>query len=102
MSEQRTYVGVLNDEYAGMTAIGRIVRDAWVFGLLPETETCAGWNMDRIQEIYDRVTEAWGPYGHLVSRLPPELRDRHARIYQEALRLARERGWDPDLGDEEE
>ena len=85
-----------------MTAIGRIVRDAWVFGLLPETETCAGWNMDRIQEIYDRVTEAWGPYGHLASRLPPELRERHARIYEEALRLARDHGWDPDLGDEEE
>lgn len=101
MREHRTYVGLYDDEYGGMTAIGRIVRDAWVFGLLPETESCAGWTMDRIQDLYDRVTVAWEQYGHLVSRMPPELRERHGRIYGEALRLAREHGWDPELGDEE-
>jgi hypothetical protein len=102
MNEQRTYVGLLDDQYAGMTPIGRVIRDAWVFGLIPETETCAGWSTDRIQELYDRVTDAWSQHGHLVSRMPPELRERHERIYEEALRLARANGWDPELDDEEE
>ena len=102
MNEQRTYVGLLDDQYAGMTPIGRVIRDAWVFGLIPETETCAGWSTDRIQELYDRVTDAWSQHGHLVSRMPPELRERHERIYEEALRLARASGWDPELDDEEE
>jgi hypothetical protein len=84
-----------------MTTVGRIVRDAWIFGILPETETCAGWSMDRIQAIYDQVSAAWDRHGHLMSRLPAELRERHERIYGEALRLAREKGWDPELDDED-
>jgi hypothetical protein len=84
-----------------MTPIGRVVRDAWVFGLIPETETCAGWTADQVQVLYDRVTAAWEQFGHLVSRMPPELRERHARIYDEAVRVAREHGWDPELGDDE-
>ena len=101
MERQDTYVGLTNDTHGGMTALGRIVRDAWVFGLVPESETCAGWTMGRLQELYDKVTEAWRPHGHLVSRLPPELRERHQRIYEEAVRLAREQGWDPELDDED-
>lgn len=101
MTSPKIYVGLLDDEYGGMTPIGRIIRDAWVFGLIPETETCAGWTTDQVQVLYDRVTAAWEQYGHLVSRMPPELRDRHARIYADAVRLARERGWDPELDDEE-
>lgn len=97
-----TYVGILNDHYGGMTPTGTIIRDAWVFGLIPESETCEGWTMDRIQQLYDQVTAAWEPYGHLVSNLPPELRERHARIYEAAVRKARELGWNPDLSDEDE
>jgi hypothetical protein len=26
-----------------MTTTGKIIRDAWVFELLPATETCKGW-----------------------------------------------------------
>ena len=47
--------------------------------------------------LYDQVFEAWRPYGHLVSRLPPELRERHNRIYGEALRRARQHGWTPPM-----
>ena len=101
MTVPRTYVGILEDEYGGMTPIGRIVRDAWVFGLIPESETCAGWTTDQIQVLYDRVTAAWEQFGHLVSRMPPDLRERHARVYDEAVRVARDHGWDPELGDEE-
>ncbi len=100
MAEKR-YVGIDKDQYGGMTPTGTIIRDAWVFGLIPESETCEGWAMAQIQQLYDRVTEAWEPYGHLVSNLPSELRERHARIYGDAVRRARELGWDPDLSDED-
>ena len=83
-----------------MTTVGTIIRDAWVFGILPEDETCEGWTFDRIEVIYDKVTEAWKPYGHLASRLPAELRQRHARIFGNAMQEARAAGWNPELDDE--
>ena len=43
---------------------------------------------------------AWQPYGHLASRLPPELAERHARIYGAAIKRARTEGWNPELDDE--
>lgn len=97
MSHQTTYVGIDNDDFGGMTRIGTIIRDAWVFGILPETETCAGWSMARMQTVYDAVAEAWEPYGHLPSRLPDDLRERHQRIHGEALRRAKEQGWEPPM-----
>jgi hypothetical protein len=97
----KTYVGIDKDQFGGMTPTGTIIRDAWVFGLIPESETCEGWTMAQIQQLYDRVTKAWEPYGHLVSNLPPDLRERHLRIYEEAVRRARQLGWEPDLSDEE-
>ena len=33
------YVGIDDDYFGGMTPIGTIIRDAWVFGILPESET---------------------------------------------------------------
>lgn len=97
-----TYVGVRNDHSAGISDAGRIIRDAWVFGILPESEDGAGWTYGRIQALYDEVYQAWNEYGHLVSRLPPELRERHQRIYDEAMEQARQHGWNPsaDLEDE--
>ena len=94
---QRLYVGVHQDQDGGLTDIGRIVRDAWVLGVLPETETCEGWSAQRLQLLYDEVSKAWEPYGHLASRLPDELRERHRRIYAEAVAAARSQGWDPEL-----
>jgi hypothetical protein len=95
------YVGLLDDKHGGMTHTGQVVRDAWVFGLIPETETCAGWTASRIQGLYENVVVAWEPYGHLPSRLPPELRERHTRIYEAAIARARAGGWDPELGDDD-
>lgn len=97
----RTYPGIDHDRFGGMTPTGNIVRDAWVLGILPETETCAGWTVSAIEDLYAKVTKAWEPYGHLVSKLPPELRARHERIYSEAVRRAREEGWDPELDNED-
>ncbi|OIR11479.1 hypothetical protein GALL_69720 [mine drainage metagenome] len=98
---QQTYVGVNEDKNGGLTHLGRMVRDAWVFGLLPETETCAGWDAARMQGLYEKVYAAWEPYAHLPSRLPEALRERHARFYAQAVTTARKEGWDPELGEDE-
>ena len=96
LMKQKIYEGIHNQEQA-MTPTANIIRDAWVFGILPEDETCEGWTIQGIDALYDKVTAAWEPYGHLVSNLPPELRDRHARIYAEAIERARASGWNPEL-----
>ena len=46
------YPGLDGDENGGMTYLGQIVKDAWVFGLLPETEQCAGWSRSQMQALY--------------------------------------------------
>jgi hypothetical protein len=57
--------------------------------------------LQRIVALYDKVTAAWDPYGHLVSNLPEELRERHQRIYDAAVANARASGWDPELGEDD-
>jgi hypothetical protein len=95
------YVGIHDDKFGGMTHLGLIVKDGWLFGLIPENETCAGWLPAQMQILYDRVSSAWAPYGHLPSRLPPELREKHGRIYREAMERARALGWNPEMDDDE-
>jgi hypothetical protein len=101
MSQTKIYQGIDKDPKGGMTPTGNIIRDAWVFGIIPETETCAGWTVQGIEALYDKVSAAWAPYGHLASRLPPELWERHARIYSAAVERARAEGWNPELDDED-
>ena len=91
------YPGIHQDIFGGMTDIGAIIKDAWALGILPETETCEGWPYTRFQDLYDRVARAWEPYGHLASRLPPELCERYLRIHAQAVRRAREMGWEPPM-----
>lgn len=98
---QQLYVGIDKDEKGGLTHLGRIVRDAWVFDLLPETETCVGWDFARMQNLYEKVYAAWAPYAHLPSRLPDGLRERHTRLYAQAISAARDKGWDAELGEDE-
>jgi hypothetical protein len=93
----KNYVGLDKDINGGMTMIGKIIRDAWVFGILPETETCEGWEISRIDAIYHQVTVEWDKYGCMVTNLPEDLRARHKRIYDEAIKQAKERGWDPEI-----
>lgn len=93
----KAYNGIDKDLFGGMTPSGVLIRDAWVFGLLPETETCAGWTPDQFQVLYDSVHHAWEPYGHLVSQLPSELAERHQRIHGAAIARARELGWSAEL-----
>ena len=93
MQKSKTYVGVENDINGGMTTIGKIIRDAWVFELLPETETCEGWSLSRIDVLLQQVNAEWDKYGCLVSHLPAELAERHNRIHSVAIAKAREAGW---------
>lgn len=97
----KIYAGIDKDPLGAMNPTGNIIRDAWVFELIPETETCAGWSVQNLDNLYARVSAAWEPYGHLASNLPPALRERHARIYAAAVERARTLGWDPELGDED-
>ncbi|MCB1792176.1 MAG: hypothetical protein KDJ27_03435 [Gammaproteobacteria bacterium] len=92
----KTYMGIDKDPKGAMNPTGNIIRDAWMFGLIPETETCEGWNTQGIEALYEKVTNEWDKYGHLVSNLPPELAERHRAIYSAAVERARALGWDPE------
>jgi hypothetical protein len=97
---KQEYVGFHNDKH-GMTQLSRIVLDGWLFGFIPETEDCAGWDLGRMQLLMDKVEAEWDKHGTLPSRLPPELKQRHAEIYARATDRAREKGWNPELGEDE-
>lgn len=97
----KIYEGIHKQEQGGMTPTANIIRDAWVFGIIPEEETCEGWTVQGIDDLYDKVSAAWQPYGHLASNLPDELRERHRRIYAEAVERARAAGWRPELDDDD-
>jgi hypothetical protein len=99
MTENKRFPGIEKDLEAGMTPTGNIVRDAWVFGIISESETCRGWTYYEMDALYDKVTVAWQPYGHLASNLPKDLRARHLRIYTAAIETARLHHWQPELGD---
>jgi len=95
-----TYVGFHHDTH-GITQLGRMVLDGWLFGLIPETEDCTGWDMGRMQALMDKVSAEWDKYANLPSRLPPDLQQRHTEIYTKAMAQAREKGWDPELGEDD-
>ncbi len=92
----KTYVGINNEQNGGMTQSGKIIRDAWVFGLIPETETGEGWRLDRLEVLWGQVNAEWEKYDFQVGRLPDELRERFMRIHGDAMKQARAAGWDPD------
>ena len=96
-----TYIGSELDENFGMTMLARTVRDAWVFGLLPEGETCVGYSSGQMQVLLGQVAQAWEPYGHLPSQLPPDLAECHDRIHAHAIEQARAQGWSAELGDDD-
>ena len=93
MGRPNTYVGIDNDVNGAMTTIGKIIRDAWVFELIPETETCEGWNQGQVDVLLDRVNAEWDKYGCMVSQLPADLRERHQRIHDVAIANAKAAGW---------
>jgi hypothetical protein len=96
MTRPDTYIGIDKDVKGGMTNIGKIILDAWVFELLPESETCEGWQLAQIEALHYKVNTQWDKYGCLVSQLPDAIRQRHERIYNQAITKAKEEGWDGD------
>lgn len=99
-NDKTIYAGFNRDTH-GMTMLGRVVLDAWLFGLIGREEDCAGWDLQRMQKLMDQVNLRWDEYGALPSRLPPDLLAAHTALYQWAMQRARERGWNPELGDED-
>ena len=95
------YSGIDNDEQGGLTHLGRIVMDSWVFGILPESQKCQGWDYGRMQDLYDQVNKRWDEFGPIPAHLPEPFRSNHERIYAQAVERAKNQGWDPDLSDEE-
>lgn len=93
MTKPDRYVGLDNDINGGMTTIGKIIRDAWVFELIAETETCEGWNLAGIDGLLQKVNIQWDKYGCLVSQLPSPLIERHSRIHEAGIERARDAGW---------
>ena len=93
MNRLRKYVGINNEIMGGMTSIGKVIRDSWVFGLIPETETCEGWNSAGIDALLQKLNIEWDKYGCLVKHLPKDLFERHQRIHNVAINTAIEQGW---------
>lgn len=96
----QSYVGIDNDINDGMTDTGKIIRDAWAFGIIAESETCKGWTQAGIEDLWMKVNQEWEKYGFLVGNLPDEIRHRYLRIHDTAFKKARENGWDPELFDD--
>ena len=76
---------------------GKIIRDAWVFGLIDESETCEGWMPQGIEDLWRKVNQEWEKYGFRVNHLPDDMRERFMRIQTEALKNAKAAGWSPGM-----
>lgn len=98
---KQRYVGLRKEINGGMTHFGQMVRDGWVFGIIPDSEDCTNWDAGQMQLLYEKVYAEWEKYAHLPSRLPAELRMRHEKIYREAIARAKASGWNPELGDDD-
>lgn len=103
MSKPDKYIGIDKDINGGMTSIGKIIRDAWVFEVLAKTETCEGWNLAGIDALLQKVNAEWDKYGCMVSQLPEKLAKRHHDIHAQAIQQAKAMGWsgEHETGDEE-
>ena len=94
MTNQRRYVGIQNEVNGGMTDTGKIIRDAWAFGIIPESEPCEGWQAAGIEDLWRKVNAEWETYGFLVGNLPEDVRARFLEIHKAALERAKAAGWD--------
>lgn len=93
MNKPNTYIGIDNEVDGGMTTIGKLIRDAKIFGLIEDSETCKGWNLAGIDSLLEKVNKQWDKYGCLASNLPKELALKHYKIHDEAIQKAKQSGW---------
>ena len=42
-----------------MTALSGLVKDALIFGLLPESQTCEGWTHAAMEAVGEKVRREW-------------------------------------------
>lgn len=98
--KQNRYVGIHNDMNGGMTDTGKIIRDAWAFGIIDENETCEGWLLAGIEDLWGKVHAEWEKHGFLVNNLPEDVREKYMKIQTKAVASAKTAGWDPDISDE--
>lgn len=94
MNQNKSYVGIDKDKYGGMSDIGKIIRDAWAFGLIPENETCAGWNAGRLEQLWQQVNNEWARFDFRVADLPSAIQEKYLRIQKQAVETAKQAGWD--------
>ncbi len=99
--KKNVYVGLHEDAYGGMTPTGLLVKDAWVFNILPESQDCKGWTREQLLALNEKVIAAWAPHGSMVSNLPPDVSARHTLIHDAAITKARALGWPPPMDDED-
>lgn len=97
MTDPKRYVGIHHEVNGGMTDTGKIIRDAWAFGLIPESETCQGWMAAGIEDLWRKVNQHWEAHGFLVGNLPPEVKQRFLRIHNDAVAQARAAGWSGEM-----
>lgn len=93
MTDPRRYPGIHNDEGGGMSPTAKIVRDAQVFGLIPEHESCEGWRVHQVEALWEKVNAEWEKYGFRVGAMPEALRARYLAIQGAAFARARAGGW---------
>jgi len=93
LQTDKRYVGIDKDINGGMITTGKIIRDAWIFGILPETETCEGWLPQGIETLWEKVNAEWEKYGFRVGAMPDDLREKFLRVQAEALECAKAAGW---------
>lgn len=94
MKQNQSYVGIDKDKYGGMSDIGKIIRDAWAFGLIPQSETCAGWDSNRLEQLWQQVNNQWARFDFRVANLPTQIRDNYLLIQRLAVEKAKQAGWD--------
>ena len=93
-TKDKRYVGVHKDLSGGMTHTGKIIRDAQAFGFISEEETCEGWLMTGIEELWRKVDDEWEKYDFMVGKLPEDIRERFLRIHGKGVERAKAAGWD--------
>lgn len=93
MESPKRYVGIDNDINGGMTDTAKIIRDAWAFGLIPETETCEGWLAQGLEVLWEKVDAEWQKYGFRVAGLPEPIQSRYLAIQARAMARAKAAGW---------
>ena len=93
-------MGIDKDINGGMTDTGKIIRDAWVFGLIEETETCEGWLPQGIEDLWGKVSGV-GRVRLSGRQAADGSGERFLRVQNEAVKRAREAGWDPELPDDD-